>query len=125
MKKDPAALQFEDMNTDFVLKFLNDLEQGRGNSARTRNLRLAAIRSFMRYVSYLLPGSLSTIQEVLAIPLKRFDQPSLEFLQREEMEAIIAAPDKSTPQRPSGFCHVYDSLQHRIPCFRDHQASGK
>jgi len=96
VKKDPAALQFEDMNTDFVLKFLNYLEQGRGNSERTRNLRLAAIRSFMRYVSYRLPGSLSTIQEVLAIPLKRFDHPSLGFLQREEVEAIIAAPDITT-----------------------------
>lgn len=96
MKKDPAALQFEDLDADFVLKFLDHLEQERGNSERTRNLRLAAIRSFLRYVSYRLPGSLSTIQEVLAIPQKRFDRPSLEFLQREEMEAIITAPDKST-----------------------------
>ena len=96
MKKDPANLQFEDMNTDFVLKFLDHLEQRRGNSERTRNLRLAAIRSFMRYVSYRLPGSLSTIQEVLAIPLKRFNQPSLEFLRREEVEAIITAPDITT-----------------------------
>lgn len=96
MKKDPATLQFEDMNTDFVLRFLDYLEQGRGNSERTRNLRLAAIRSFMRYVSYRLPGSLSTIQEVLAIPLKRFSLPSLEFLRREEVEAIIKAPDITT-----------------------------
>lgn len=96
MKKDPATLQFEDMNTDFVLRFLDYLEQGRGNSERTRNLRLAAIRSFMRYVSYRLPGSLSTIQEVLAIPLKRFNLPSLEFLRREEVEAIITAPDITT-----------------------------
>jgi len=96
MKKVPADLQFEDLNTDFVLKFLDYLEQGRNNSERTRNLRLAAIRSFIRYVSYRLPDSLSTIQEVLAIPLKRFDRPSLEFLRREEVEAIIEAPDKTT-----------------------------
>jgi site-specific recombinase XerD len=96
MKKDPAALQFEDLNSDFVLEFLDYLEQERGNSERTRNLRLAAIRSFLRYVSYRLPGSLSTIQEVLAIPQKRFDRPSLEFLRREEVEAIITAPDKTT-----------------------------
>ena len=95
-KKDPAALQLTDLNADFVLKFLDYLEQERGNSERTRNLRLAAIRSFMCYVSYRLPGSLSTIQEVLAIPLKRFDQPSLEFLAREEVEAIITAPEKTT-----------------------------
>jgi len=96
MKKAPAALQFEDLDADFVLKFLDYLEQERGNCERTRNLRLAAIRSFLRYVSYRLPGSLSSIQQVLAIPLKRFDRPSLEFLQREEVEAIIAAPDKTT-----------------------------
>ncbi|MCK4600539.1 tyrosine-type recombinase/integrase [Candidatus Bipolaricaulota bacterium] len=96
MKKAPAALQFEDLDADFVLRFLDYLEQERGNCERTRNIRLAAIRSFLRYVSYRLPGSLSTIQEVLAIPLKRFDRPSLEFLQREEVEAIITAPDKTT-----------------------------
>ncbi|MFQ6109838.1 MAG: tyrosine-type recombinase/integrase [Candidatus Aminicenantales bacterium] len=96
LKKTPAALRFEDLDADFVLKFLDYLEQERGNSERTRNLRLAAIRSFLRYVSYRLPGSLSSIQQVLAIPLKRFDRPSLEFLQREEVEAIIAAPDITT-----------------------------
>jgi site-specific recombinase XerD len=96
MKKAPAALQFEDLDADFVLKFLDYLEQERGNSERTRNLRLAAIRSFLRYVSYRLPGSLSTIQKVLAIPLKRFDRPSFEFLQREEVEAIITASEKTT-----------------------------
>jgi integrase/recombinase XerD len=96
MKKDPAALQLEDLNADFVLEFLDYLEQKRGNSERTRNLRLAAIRSFLRYVSYRLPGSLSTIQAALAIPQKRFDRPSLEFLTREEVEAIITAPDKTT-----------------------------
>jgi len=96
LKKAPAFLQFEDLDADFVLKFLDYLEQERGNSERTRNFRLAAIRSFLRYVSYRLPGSLSSIQQVLAIPLKRFDRPSLEFLQREELEAIITAPDKTT-----------------------------
>jgi integrase/recombinase XerD len=96
LKKTPVALQFEDLDADFILKFLDHLEQERGNSERTRNLRLAAIRSFLRYVSYRLPGSLSSIQEVLAIPLKRFDRPSLQFLSREETEAIIAAPDKTT-----------------------------
>jgi len=96
LKKDPATLQLEDLNADFVLEFLDYLEQERGNSERTRNLRLAAIRSFLRYVSYRLPGSLSTIQAVLAVPQKKFDRPALEFLTREEVEAIIEAPDKTT-----------------------------
>ena len=96
LKKDPADLRLEDLNADFVLEFLDYLEQERGNSERTRNLRLAAIRSFLRYVSYRLPGSLSTIQAVLAVPQKKFDRPALEFLTREEVEAIIEAPDKTT-----------------------------
>jgi len=96
LKKDPADLRLEDLNADFVLEFLDYLEQERGNSERTRNLRLAAIRSFLRYVSYRLPGSLSTIQAVLAVPQKKFDRPALEFLTREEVEAIIEAPDKTS-----------------------------
>ncbi|MGQ9471607.1 MAG: tyrosine-type recombinase/integrase [Candidatus Aminicenantales bacterium] len=96
LKKAPAALQFEDLDADFVLKFLDHLEQERRNCECTRNLRLAAIRSFLRYVSYRLPSSLSSIQQVLAIPQKRFDRPSLDFLQREEVEAILAAPEKTT-----------------------------
>lgn len=89
------APQFEDLDADFILKFLDHFERKQSNSEHTRNLRLAAIRSSLRYVSYRLLGSLSSIQEVLAIPLKRFDRPSLEFRSREEMEAIIATPDKT------------------------------
>ena len=96
IKKDPAELQITDLNTDLVLKFLDYLEKERGNSERSRNLRLAAIRAFMRYASYRLPASLAPIREILAIPLKRFDRPSFEFLSREEVEAIISAPDKTT-----------------------------
>ncbi len=96
IKKEPASLQLTDMNAELVLKFLDYLENERGNDERSRNLRLAAIRSFMRYVSYQVVGSLFTIRKVLAIPLKRFDRPSLGFLSREEVEAIITSPDKAT-----------------------------
>jgi integrase/recombinase XerD len=96
IKKEPSELKLTDLNTDLVLKFLNYLEKERGNSERSRNLRLAAIRSFMHYVSYRIPTSLATVHEVLAIPLKKFDRPSLEFLTREEVNAIIGAPEKST-----------------------------
>jgi site-specific recombinase XerD len=57
-KKEPASLVLSDINADFILEFLNYLEAKRKNCQRTRNLRLAAIRSFMNYVSYLVPGSL-------------------------------------------------------------------
>lgn len=96
MKKEPADLVLTDINADFVLKFLDYLEMKRGNCQRTRNLRLAAIRSFMNYISYQIPGSLSVIGQVLAIPLKKFNRPFLEFLTRDEVEAIIEAPDKLT-----------------------------
>ena len=76
--------------------FLDLLETERGNSARTRNLRLTAIRSFMRYASLREPTLLPVAQRLLAIPVKRFDRPVLDCLSREEITAIIDAPDRST-----------------------------
>ena len=96
IKKEPASLQLTDMNVQLVLDFLDYLENERGNAERSRNLRLAAIRSFMHYASYQDIGSLSAICKILAIPLKRFDRPSFEFLSPEEVEAIITSPDKTT-----------------------------
>lgn len=95
-RKCPTYLTLDDLSAPFILAFLNSLEQERGNSARTRNIRLAAIRSFMRYVAMKDPACLPAIQRVLAIPLKRFDRPVLTFLSREEMQAVIEAPDNST-----------------------------
>jgi len=91
-----CALTLEDLDAPMVLDFLDHLEQDRGNSARTRNARLAAIRSFMRYASMRNPMCLPVAQRVLAIPAKRFDRPVLGFLSREEMEAILDAPDRCT-----------------------------
>ena len=96
MKKEPTSLQLTDMNAQLVLDFLDYLENERGNAQRSRNLRLAAIRSFMRYVSYQDVESLSTVRKVLAIPLKRFNRPSFTYLSPEEVEAIITSPDKTT-----------------------------
>ena len=79
-----------------VLSFLDHLESERSNSARTRNLRLAAIRSFMRYASLREPTLLPVTQRVLAIPAKCFDRPVLGYLSRGEVTAIINAPDPST-----------------------------
>lgn len=96
LKKEPAMLQASDLNAGIILRFLDYLEEKRGNTERSRNLRLAAIRSFMRYAASRMPDSLATIQEVLAIPGKRFDRPILGYLSREEIEEIIAAPDRKT-----------------------------
>ena len=94
--KPPSSLSLADLDAPFVLDFLDHLEVDRGNSARSRNARLAAIRSFMRYAAVRDPTSLPIVQRVLAIATKRFDQPVLEFLSREEMQAILQAPDGNT-----------------------------
>lgn len=94
-KTPPARVAVSDLDAPTITAFLDHLEKGRGNSARTRNVRFAAIRSFMRYVSSRDPASLPIAQRVLAIPLKRFSRPALTFLSREEVAAVLDAPDGS------------------------------
>lgn len=96
LRKAPAALSLTDLNAPFILSFLDYLEKERGNSVRSRNARLSAVRSFLRYASFRDPEALTTIQSVLAIPTKRFDRPLLGFLTRDEIQAILLAPDQST-----------------------------
>jgi site-specific recombinase XerD len=92
--KPPSALSLADLDAPLVLDFLDHLETGRGNTARTRNARLAAIHSFMRYAAIRDPASLPVTARVLAIPAKRFDRPVLGYLSREQVTAILAAPDR-------------------------------
>jgi len=92
----PSALQMADLDAPLVLDFLDHLETDRHNSARTRNARLAAIHSFMRYVAVRDPASLPVASRVLAIPAKRFDRPVLGYLTREQVAAILAAPDRAS-----------------------------
>jgi len=92
----PSALSLEDLDEPMVLAFLDYLEAERGNCARTRNLRLTAIRSFLRYASMREPTSLPVAQRVLAIPTKRFDRAALGYLSREQVEALIDAPNRDT-----------------------------
>jgi site-specific recombinase XerD len=94
--KPPTALALNDLDVPLILDFLDHLEKNRKNAVRSRNTRLAALRSFLRYAALRDPVSLSQIERVLAIPLKRFDQPQVKFLSRQEVEAILLAPDVST-----------------------------
>jgi site-specific recombinase XerD len=96
LHKRPSDIAIEELNAPLILDFLKYLEQDRHNSIRSRNARFAAIRSFMEYVSFAEPSVLSLAQSVLAIPMKRFEQPLVGFLSREHIEAILAAPDVST-----------------------------
>jgi len=95
----PSSLKLDDLDAELILAFLDYLEQVRGAGIRTRNTRLAAIRSFMRYAAGRVPTCLGVVQSVLAVPAKRFDRSAVEFLSRQEVEAIINAPN---PQLWSG-----------------------
>lgn len=94
--KAPTELFLADLDASFVGEFLNHLEQERGNGARTRNARLAAIRSFFRFAAAREPALGGLIQRVLAIPQKRFDRHQVTYLTREEVDALLAAPDRTT-----------------------------
>lgn len=94
--KAPSDLTLEDLNAPFLAKFLEHLEKDRGNSARTRNTRLAALHSFFRYVALNEPAYALHCQRVLAIPNKRYQRKTIAFLDRAEMEVLLAMPNTST-----------------------------
>lgn len=94
--KCPTSLTLADLDAPLVLDFLDHLETTRHNCTRTRNVRLAAIHSFMRYASLRDPTCLPVSARVLAIPAKRFDRPVLGYLTREQITAILDAPDTTT-----------------------------
>ena len=92
----PDAVSVEDLDAPRVLAFLDDLERWRGNTARTRNARRAAVRSFHRYAAAADPQLLPVAQRVLAIPAKRFERASVSYLTREHMQAILDSPNVAT-----------------------------
>jgi len=94
--KTPERLALIDLDAPLILDFLNHLEGERHNSVRTRNVRFAAIRSFLHFAAHKDPTALPVIQRVMAIPMKRFDKPMLGFLSRTEMQAVLDAPDTAT-----------------------------
>ncbi|WP_426504309.1 tyrosine-type recombinase/integrase [Dactylosporangium sp. McL0621] len=95
----PADLDWTDLDADTVSAFLNHLEDERGNSTRTRNVRLTAIRSLFSYAALQHPEHALLIQRVLDIPPKRFDKRIITFLTDAEVDALLAAPD---PKRWEG-----------------------
>lgn len=94
--KAPTLLAPQDLDAPFIGLFLNHLEKDRDNAAASRNIRLAAIHSFFRYVALQEPSLGALAQRVLAIPSKRHHSKPIDFLTRTEMEALLAAPDQST-----------------------------
>jgi integrase/recombinase XerD len=96
LHKPPSQLAMEDLNAPFLGAFLNDLENHRANGARSRNLRLTAIRSFFRYAALEVPHHAALIQRVLAIPNKKQPRPLVDFLTQPELKSVLAAPNRNT-----------------------------
>ena len=92
---EPSALSVNDLDAPTILTFLDHLEHQRGNSIRSRNIRLSALRTFFRFVALRDPESVETATRVLAIPMKREDKKLVGYLTRPEIDALIATPDQS------------------------------
>ena len=92
----PSAIAVEHLTTELLFAFLDHLETDRQNKVSTRNVRLAAIKSFFRYLEYRVPSCLDLAQQVHAMPMKRHDVMVVPHLEREEIRALLDAPDPAT-----------------------------
>jgi integrase/recombinase XerD len=96
LKKEPSRLGVGEIDAPLLIAFFDHLEKERGNGARSRNARLAAVHSFFRYVALEEPGHAAQAQRVLAIPCKRYTRRPIDYLTGAEAEALLAAPDPRT-----------------------------
>jgi integrase/recombinase XerD len=94
--KEPCRLDFADLDAPLIGAFLNHLEQDRGNSPKTRNARLAAIHSLHRYAAVRHPEHAAAIARVIEIPTKRHQRAMISYLDRDEIDALLQAPDRTT-----------------------------
>ena len=98
----PSQLTVEQIDAPLVLDFLNDLETTRGNGPNSRNIRLAAIKSFMHFLEYRVPSAIEQIRRILAIPVKKTESKLVRHLTAEEMQTLLDAPD------PTGWKGIRD-----------------
>jgi integrase/recombinase XerD len=94
--KEPSSLDISDLDAGLIAGFLDHLESERHNSVRTRNARLAAIRSFFRYAALRHPEHAGLIARVLDIPAKRTDRKDVTYLEEHEVDALLSAPERET-----------------------------
>jgi len=100
LRKAPSSLQLNDITPEQILAFLDHLEHARHNVVRSRNLRLTALRAFLKYAGRRDVTALQSVERALAVPMKRFERPMLNFLTRPEMMAVLGHPGTSwTSQR--------------------------
>lgn len=92
----PCEIEVEQLGADMILDFLDHIEADRANTPRTRNARLAAIKSFFRFLEYRAPACLNVAMQVQAIPSKRIEQPLVDYLTRPELQALLDAPNRRT-----------------------------
>lgn len=96
VRRRPSGLRIEDLDVPLLSTFLDHLQQVRGNATRTRNTRLSALHAFFRHVSFSEPAYALQCQRVLAIPAKRHQRPTVEYLIDPEVNALLAVPDLET-----------------------------
>jgi integrase/recombinase XerD len=96
LKLAPSALMLERLDAELISTFLQNLEDVRRNSPETRNIRLAAIRSFFHFLEHRQPTALEQIRRVLAIPYKKTNTRLVPYLGQEEVQALLDAPDPAT-----------------------------
>lgn len=96
LRRAPSGLRVEDLGPQLLCKFLDHIEHERGCSARTRNIRLSALHAFFRYVALEEPACALLCQRVLAVPVKRHERRTVEFLTEQEMTALLTGPDSAT-----------------------------
>lgn len=96
LKTAPSALMLEQIDATLICAFLEHLEAARRNSAQTRNIRLAAIRSFFRFLQHREPAALNQIRRILAVPFKITDTRLVPHLNMDELQALLDAPDPAT-----------------------------
>jgi site-specific recombinase XerD len=91
--KSPTTIKLTDITPEMIMAFLDHLERERHNSVRSRNARLAALRSFLKFAGHRDVSSLQVIERALGVPAKRFERPMFSYLSREEMLAVIGTPN--------------------------------
>lgn len=96
LKRSPSALTVEHLDASLIGSFLEHLEDGRHNSSATRNIRLAAIRSFFHFLEHREPAALDQIRRILAIPYKKTDSRLVPYLEQGEAQVLLDAPSPST-----------------------------
>ena len=88
----PTDMRLADLRPDLILAFLDHLEHNRHNAVRSRNLRLTALRAFLKFAGRRDVTSLHVVEQAMVVPMKRFEQPMLGYLTRQEMEAVLGQP---------------------------------